>query len=125
LIVLNGIPAHRWSDQMVAAAGKVGLLVVGDLWEGPLAAKAHAVWPLAGWYEKNGSFMNVDGRIQAIRRAVAPPGMARPEAEWLQELLFEMGLRNEILDDKGLTAALVSQAIEPPTDENAPQPGAK
>ena len=91
---------------MVAAGRKAGLLVVGDLFDGPLAARAHAVWPLAGWLEKSGSFMNVDGRVQAIRPVVPPPGMARPESAWLQELMLEMGLRNEIVDVAALSAQL-------------------
>ncbi len=125
LIVLNALPAHRWSDEMVAAAGRVPLVVLGDLWDGPLVAKAHAVWPLAGWLEKFGTFVNAQGHLQAIRPAIAPPGMARGEAAWLQELLLEMGLRNEILNDAELAREVLASRVDAPTDETAAQPGVR
>jgi NADH-quinone oxidoreductase subunit G len=123
LLVLNALPDHHWSDEMIAAAARVPLTIVGDVWDGPLARQAQVVWPLASWLEKFGTFVNVSGHVQPIRPAVAPPGMARSEAAWLQDLLLEIGLRGEILTDEELTREVLGARLDVPTDESPNRAG--
>ena len=48
---------------------------------------ATVVLPGATAFEKDGSFTNVDGRIQRVRRVVTAPGDAQPAWIWLGRLL--------------------------------------
>jgi NADH-quinone oxidoreductase subunit G len=138
LIALNAIPEHRWSEAMIEATAGAEVLVVGDLFRGPLADRAHFVWPLASWLEKDGIFVNKDGRYQRIRSVVGAPGGARPEWQWLQDLLLETGVRTEVdpvvalfTEATGLTWEQVGlMGVVPPvapagTIEGGLQPGAK
>lgn len=59
--------------------GRIPFLVVQDLFMNDTASMAEVVLPAASFAETGGSFMNVTGRIQAIRGAVRPPGEARPD----------------------------------------------
>lgn len=52
---------------------------------------AHAVLPGAAWAEKRGSMINVQGRLQRLNQAVAPPGLARDDWEILAEMLRNAG----------------------------------
>lgn len=42
---------------------------------------AHVILPGATPYEKDGTFTNDTGRVQRIREAIAPPGVAKPDWE--------------------------------------------
>jgi len=93
VIVMNGIPDLTLPADLVEAAKKSRFLAVSDILQTPLTESANVVIPGAAWAEKDGTFMNVDGRVQRIRKAVEPPVTARQEAMWLQEALVELGAR--------------------------------
>ncbi len=50
------------------------------------------VLPAAASTEVDGTFVNGEGRIQPVRRAVAPPGNARPDWEILCHIARKMGV---------------------------------
>jgi NADH-quinone oxidoreductase subunit G len=102
LLVLNGIPDHPLPDALVRAAKKASFVAVSDLLENPLVGTANVVLPGCAWAEKDGTFMNLDGRVQRIRKAVEPPTSVRPEAEWLQEILVALGVRPKPLSVEGV-----------------------
>jgi len=52
---------------------------------------AHLVLPSASYAEKDGTFTNVQGRVQRIRAAVAPIGESRSDAAILVELSNALG----------------------------------
>lgn len=105
-------------------------LIVCDILPNPTVQRAHFVLPGCAHFEKTGTFINAHGRVQRFQRAVAPPGQARPEAEWLATLLGKLtgrrpsrvarelfdqlaaetpalqGLRWERLGDQGVTVEL-------------------
>ncbi|MBI2900296.1 MAG: (2Fe-2S)-binding protein [Planctomycetes bacterium] len=87
LFVLNGIPELEGPPELMAAANGAEFLAVSDLRKGPLVEKAQVVLPACAWAEKDGTFMNVDGRVQRIRKAIEPPAAVRAEVAWLQEAL--------------------------------------
>jgi len=58
-------------------------LVASDVLPGPLVERADIALPGAAHFEKWGTFVNVEGRLQRFAPAIPPPGRARPEAEWL------------------------------------------
>jgi NADH-quinone oxidoreductase subunit G len=97
LFVMNAIPDFALPADLVAAARKAEFVAVGDLLRNPLEEFANVVLPGCAWAEKDGVFMNVDGRLQRIRKGVEPPVQAKPEVEWLQEALVALGERPSVL----------------------------
>jgi anaerobic selenocysteine-containing dehydrogenase len=93
LLVMNGIPDFTLPADLVDAAKKAQFLAVSDILRTPLVEAAHVVLPGTAWAEKDGTFMNVQGRVQRIRKAVEPPVSARPEVQWLQDALVALGAR--------------------------------
>src|SRR5439155_5837559 len=67
LLVMNGIPDVQLPADLVDAAKKAQFLAVSDILQGPLSEAAHVVLPGTTWAEKDGTFMNVDGRLQRVR----------------------------------------------------------
>ncbi len=60
-------------------SGKLPLLIVHGVLLSPLAQVADVVLPGASWMEKDGAFVNGQGRLQAASRAIAPPGEAQED----------------------------------------------
>ena len=52
--------------------------MVEEIFPSDTTELAHVVLPGASWAEKEGTFSNTDRRVQLIRKAVEPPGEARP-----------------------------------------------
>jgi NADH-quinone oxidoreductase subunit G len=102
LLIINGIPDYAWPADLLEAAGKVRFLALGDILQGPLTDAAHVVIPGRAWAEKEGTFINVDGRVQRIRKAVEPSPSTRSEVEWLQEVLIALGERKAALSAEGV-----------------------
>jgi len=57
--------------------GRLPLLIVQGVLMTALAQAADIVLPGASWVEKDGAFVNGQGRLQAASRAIAPPGEHR------------------------------------------------
>ncbi len=74
-----------------AALKKLDFLVVQDIIDHRTAGLAHVVLPGAASAEKNGSFTNMEGRIQAFSPAAAPPGNALEDWDILGLLARKMG----------------------------------
>jgi NADH-quinone oxidoreductase subunit G len=66
---------------------KLDLLVVSDILPNEATKAAHYLLPGCAHAEKRGSFTNTKGRVQKFMKAVEPPGDARPEVEFLRELV--------------------------------------
>jgi len=60
-------------------SGRLPLLVVQGVLMTALAQAADIVLPGASWVEKDGAFVNGQGRLQAAARAIAPPGDAQED----------------------------------------------
>jgi NADH-quinone oxidoreductase subunit G len=102
LIVVNSIPDYTIPAELVAAAARVEFLAVADLLANPLAEGAKFVIASSTWAEKDGTFVNRDGRIQRIRPLLAVQGGSRPELVWMQEALVELGLQRHVLSAEGV-----------------------
>src|SRR4030095_13115685 len=87
---------------LVDAAKKSRFVAVSDILQSPLAESANVLIPGTAWAEKDGTFMNVDGRVQRIRKAVEPPVTARSETQWLQEALVALGARAAVTSVEGV-----------------------
>jgi formate dehydrogenase major subunit len=93
LFVLGENPMISDPDLHHVEQGLKGLdfLVVQDIFLTETARLAHVVLPAACFAEKEGTFSNTERRVQLIRKAVEPPGEARPDWEVIAELATRMG----------------------------------
>ena len=73
------------------ALEKVEFLVVQDIFFTDTARFAHVVLPAASFAEVDGTFTNTERRVQRVRKAVEPPGQAKPDWEILCELATRLG----------------------------------
>jgi len=74
------------------AISSLDFLVVQDIFMTETAAYADVVLPAACYAEKEGTFTNTERRVQRVRKAVEPPGEARPDAEIIADLSARLGL---------------------------------
>jgi predicted molibdopterin-dependent oxidoreductase YjgC len=66
-------------------------LVVQDIFLTDTARMAHVVLPAASFAEVDGTFTNTERRVQRVRKAVEPPGQAKPDWVILSELATRLG----------------------------------
>lgn len=74
------------------AVAKLPLTLYQSPHETALAERATVVLPAATWAEIDGTFTNVKGMVQRIRRAVEPPGEARPHYQLIGMVAEKLGL---------------------------------
>jgi formate dehydrogenase alpha subunit len=73
------------------ALRKLDFLVVQDIFLSETAALADVVLPAASFAEKDGTFTNTERKVQRVRKAVEPPGEARPDWQIIVELANRLG----------------------------------
>ena len=74
------------------ALAALELLVVQDMFLTETArAFAHVILPACSSFEKDGTFMNAERRIQRVRKVVAPVGHSRPDWEIICAVARAMG----------------------------------
>jgi NADH-quinone oxidoreductase subunit G len=89
-LLLQG-PELLRSPEASEAVSHVPFVAVFATHEGPELAKAHAVLPLALWAEVEGTFTNYAQRVQRLKKAIPPPGEARPAWQLAAALLERLG----------------------------------
>lgn len=102
-----------------AALAHLDFLVVQDLFLSETAKLAHLVIPGASFLEKDGTFTNLERRIQRIRKAVDPPAGVLPDWQVVCEVAQRMGYPmryahpSEIMDEVArLTPSLAGVTYE-------------
>lgn len=81
---------------------KLDTLIVSDILPNATTDLAHYLLPGCAHAEKRGTFTNAKGRVQKFMKAVEPPGDARPEWEFLHELVFNVTGQDGFLTIEGL-----------------------
>jgi predicted molibdopterin-dependent oxidoreductase YjgC len=92
--VIGENPVQSEADQKRARRLMEGLdfLVVQDLFLTATAEIADVVLPAgAAWAESEGTVTNSERRVQRVRKALDPPGEARPDLEIIHDLARAMG----------------------------------
>ncbi len=84
--------------QAKEALAKLDLLVCQELFLTETAAMAHVVLPVCSYMEKDGTFTNSEGHVQAVRQAINPIGDSRPDWEILSAVSVLMGVPLEYGD---------------------------
>ncbi len=82
-----------WDSETVARLRQAKFLVVFGWADSPLAQAADVALPVAHHGEKDGTFVNVEWRVQRFEKAFPPTGQVRPAVEVLSDLLsrFDAG----------------------------------
>ncbi len=75
----------------VEAIKKLNFMVVQDIFLTDTAKMADVVLPAACFAEKDGTFTSTERRVQRVRKAVEPPGEARPDWKIISDLAQKMG----------------------------------
>jgi formate dehydrogenase major subunit len=74
------------------ALRRLDLVIVQDLFFSETARElAHVFLPAASSFEKDGTFMNAERRIQRVRAALTPRGQSRPDWQILRDVAVAMG----------------------------------
>jgi len=105
-----------WIDDTVAAQFEgLQTLVVQDLFESGLTARANYVLPAAAWVEREGSFVNFADRLQSFRWAIRAPAGVKVEGPLWWQLTGRQGLyqARQVLDDVARAIVYFSAACGP------------
>ncbi len=87
----NPVISDPDASRVREALNKLEFLGLQDIFLSDTAELAHVILPAASFAEKDGTFTNTERRVQKIRKAVPPPGDARPDHEIIMELSKRMG----------------------------------
>lgn len=106
-------PETSWCDEDTAAAfDGLDCLVVQDLFESPLSARATWRLPAVGFAERSGTWINCGERAQCFEQAIRPPAGVWPEGRLYWNMLGRQGLydphgvRQQIAESSAALAAL-------------------
>jgi predicted molibdopterin-dependent oxidoreductase YjgC len=83
LLIVSGDEAAANPDVRVLAERSSKVLAI-SMFRSPVAGWADLVFPGTSYLERDGTYMNLEGRLQRLRRAVIPPGP--DELAWLAKL---------------------------------------
>ena len=89
-IPTSGTIPYALPEALVEVLDRLELLVAIDILPGPLSEKAHVLLPGACYAEKSGTWINNQGRVQLLSRAIDPPGQAQESLALLQQILGEI-----------------------------------
>jgi NADH-quinone oxidoreductase subunit G len=96
---------------VMEAFGKVNCVVFQGSWNSATAALSDIQLPASVYAEKEGTFTNLEGRVQRFHPAVPPIGESLPDLEILARLAVELGVSlpgvaaAEVLAEIGKTVA--------------------
>jgi NADH-quinone oxidoreductase subunit G len=93
------VTGHGISTELLE---KLDTLIVSDILPNKTTAAASYLLPGCAHAEKRGSFTNVKGRVQRFWKAIEPKGDARPEWEFLHELVYNVTGQNGFVSIEGL-----------------------
>ena len=82
--------------------GKLETLIVSEILPNRTTELAHYTLPGCAHAEKRGTFTNGKGRVQKFLKAIEPRGDARPEWEFLHELVYNVTGQNGFASIEGL-----------------------
>ena len=84
----NTEPDIRHVEHCLASAE---FLVCNDIFPTETTRFAHVIFPAAAWSEDHGTFTNSERRVQRVRKAVDPPGNAKPNWWVFKQIAKRMG----------------------------------
>ena len=93
LYVMGSETLLAFPDQELvkAALTKVPFLIVQDLFMTEIGKLADVFLPACSFIEKDGSFTNIEGRVQKFKKAVEPRGQSKPDWQIVAEMMSRLG----------------------------------
>ena len=91
ILAENPVVSDPDSHHVEKALKALDFLLVIDIFPTPTSDFAHVVLPGASFAEKDGTFTNTERRVQLVRKAIDPPGEAKPDWQIIQELSSRFG----------------------------------
>lgn len=93
MYIMGENPARSFpgAPGIAKALSRLDFLIVQDLFPTETVRLAHVVFPAASFAEKDGTFTNLEGRVQRIRKAIEPVGQSRPDGDILCALSGRLG----------------------------------
>ncbi len=85
------VGADPIGDGWMADRGKLGLLIVQELFMTKTAVAADILFPAQSWAERDGTFTNGERRVQRYYPAIRPVGDSRPDWQILSQLGEKVG----------------------------------
>jgi ferredoxin-nitrate reductase len=110
IVATNPLVSMPDAELVRAALERAELVVVQDAHHPTeTSALAHVVLPAAAWPEKEGAMTNSERRVGLVRRALAPPGEARPDWRIFAGLAHALGFAEHFdwPDEAGVFAEFV------------------
>ena len=89
LLVVSGDEAAA-NENVRALAEQAEATIVLSMFGGLAAGWADLILPGTGYLERDGTFVNLEGRLQRLRRTVEPP--CPDELEWVSQLAARFGV---------------------------------
>ncbi|MEZ4870273.1 MAG: NADH-quinone oxidoreductase subunit NuoG [Caldilineaceae bacterium] len=110
LYIMGANPASERSE-WAANLDKLDFLVVQDLFLTETAQKADVVLPALSWAENDGTFTNLERRVQRAPKAVRDP-QSKAAADWmiLDHLANRMGVNWGFADERAITLEITKAA---------------
>ncbi len=109
LYVMGRDPLGAVADQDLVrrALAKVPFLVVQDLFMTDAGKEADVFLPACSFIEKDGSFTNIEGRVQKFKKAVEPRGQSKPDWQIVSELLSRLGKQVNYFSPRDIAREIV------------------
>jgi len=79
------------TEESIEALDKVEFLAVADLYLTETARLADVVFPACSFLEKEGTFTNIERRVQRVRKAFEPLGDSRSDLDIIADLASALG----------------------------------
>jgi len=79
------------ANQTRRALEALDVLIVQDLFHTQTSSLAHVFLPACSTFEKDGTFMNAERRLQRVRRVIDPVGQSRSDSEIIADIARAMG----------------------------------
>jgi len=96
----NPVISDPDSNHVREALEKLEFLAINEIFLSDTAQYADVVLPAASFAEKDGTFTNTERRVERIRKAIEPPGQARPDWQILSEIAKRCGYKQNLRRDK-------------------------
>jgi predicted molibdopterin-dependent oxidoreductase YjgC len=115
--VVRGVEEGRFQSLYLAGTfpplgeGRPDFVIVQDCYRGANQRLADVVLPAASWAESEGTFVNVEGRIQKYKRLIEPLGESRSDWWIFCRLAERMGSKDFIYQDSAEIAEEMSRML--------------
>lgn len=97
------------TEESKSALDKVDFLAVSDVYLNETAQLADVVFPACSFLEKDGTFTNIERRVQRVRKVFEPIGDSRSDLDIIAALSLALG--NEVSADPEQVAKEIAQYV--------------